>query len=262
MAANNKAGMMPVIRNEYIQSDKVSREVRLVHLSDLHGCLYGINQSTLIQMVSRLSPDAVLMTGDMLERRFDRTITGELFLGLTRHFPCYAVMGNHEFYYKHYKGAANYYKLYGIHLLNGKNRVLRVHGQRVNICGVSDPKNPDEGFLYQMERAFSRIDTDLYTILLSHRPEKSALYRKYPCDLVLSGHAHGGQWIIPGLINGVYAPGQGLFPKYAGGRYDFKGQTQIVSRGLAYHVRVPRIGNPVEIGVINIVPGKSSKVGG
>ena len=100
----------------------------------------------------------------------------------------------------------------------------------------------------------------MYTILLSHRPEKSALYRKYPCDLVLSGHAHGGQWIIPGLINGVYAPGQGLFPKYAGGRYDFKGQTQIVSRGLAYHVRVPRIGNPVEIGVINIVPGERKKI--
>lgn len=262
MAVNNKKGMMPVIRNEYIQSDKVKREMRFVHLSDLHGCIYGRHQSTLIQMILRLSPDAVLMTGDMLEKRFDKSPVGELFSGLSKYFPCYGVMGNHEFYYEHYRGATKYYRTCGIQLLEGKCKVLNVHGQRINICGVSDPKNPDEGFLSQMERAFSQADTDLYTILLSHRPEKSMLYRQYPCDLVLSGHAHGGQWIIPGLINGVYAPGQGLFPKYAGGRYDFKEQTQIVSRGLAYHVRVPRIGNPVEIGVINIVPGKSSKVGG
>ena len=163
-------------------------------------------------------------------------------------------MGNHEFYYNNYAGATKYYKTCGIHLLEGRQETVCLNNQKLIICGVSDPKNPDESFVLQMERAFSKADTDLFTILLSHRPEKSKLYRAYPCDLVLSGHAHGGQWIVPGLINGVYAPGQGLFPKYAGGRYDFQNQTQIVSRGLAYHVRVPRIGNPVEVGVINLVP--------
>lgn len=254
MAVNDKKGIMPVIRNYYIQSDKIDKEVQFVHLSDLHGCIYGNNQRALLQMIYRLSPDAVLMTGDMLEKRFDKASVGELFRGLSKRFLCYGVMGNHEFYYKNYKGAAKYYRTCGIQLLEGRHCKLQLHGQHFNICGVSDPKNPEEGFLFQMERAFLDIDTDLYTILLSHRPEWSEFYRQYPCDLVLSGHAHGGQWAVPKLINGVYAPNQGLFPKYAGGRYDFKGQTQIVSRGLAYHVRVPRIGNPVEVGVINIVP--------
>lgn len=254
MALNNKKGMVPVIRNYYIQSNKIKREVRLVHLSDLHGCVYGAHQKTLIQMLHRLAPDAVLMTGDMLEKRFSKIPVGELFCSLAKKYPCYAVMGNHEFYYNNYAGAAKYYKTCGIHLLEGRQETVCLNNQKLIICGVSDLKNPDESFLLQMERAFFKADTDLFTILLSHRPEKSMLYRAYPCDLVLSGHAHGGQWIVPGLINGVYAPGQGLFPKYAGGRYDFKNQTQIVSRGLAYHVRVPRIGNPVEVGVINLVP--------
>lgn len=254
MAVNHKKGIVPVIRNYYIQSEKIDREVKFVHLSDLHGCIYGSHQRVLLQMILRLSPDAVLMTGDMLEKRFSKAPVGELFCGLAKHFPCYGVMGNHEFYYDNYKGAAKYYRACGIQLLEGRHTELRICGRRFNICGVSDPKNPAEGFLLQMESAFSDIDTDLYTILLSHRPECADLYRQYPCDLVLSGHAHGGQWIVPKLINGVYAPNQGIFPKYAGGRYDFEGQTQIVSRGLAYHVRVPRIGNPVEVGVINIVP--------
>ena len=84
MALNNKKGMVPVIRNYYMQSNKIKREVRLVHLSDLHGCVYGVHQKTLIQMLHRLAPDAVLMTGDMLEKRFSKIPAGELFCSLAK----------------------------------------------------------------------------------------------------------------------------------------------------------------------------------
>ena len=95
--------------------------------------------------------------------------------------------------------------------------------------------------------------TEIFTVLLSHRPELFEIYQKYEFDLVLSGHAHGGQWRIPGLLNGLFAPNQGLFPKYAGGRYDYAGGTMIVSRGLAREsTKVPRIFNRPELVVVDV----------
>ena len=95
--------------------------------------------------------------------------------------------------------------------------------------------------------------TEIFTVLLSHRPELFEIYQKYEFDLVLSGHAHGGQWRIPGLLNGLFAPNQGLFPKYAGGRYDYDGGTMIVSRGLAREsTRIPRIFNRPELVIVDV----------
>ena len=76
-------------------------------------------------------------------------------------------------------------------------------------------------------------------------------YAKYPFDLVLCGHAHGGQWRIPYLLNGLIAPNQGLFPKYAGGQYICGSMTEIVGRGLARDWK-PRLFNPPEIVVVEV----------
>ncbi|MBR4319366.1 MAG: metallophosphoesterase, partial [Oscillospiraceae bacterium] len=92
-----------------------------------------------------------------------------------------------------------------------------------------------------------------YTILLSHRPELFPLYENCQFDLVLSGHAHGGQWRIPYLLNGLYAPNQGLFPEYAGGKYQSGQVTMLVSRGLAREsTKLPRFYNRPELVVIDL----------
>lgn len=89
-----------------------------------------------------------------------------------------------------------------------------------------------------------------YHILLSHHPE---YYPFIPSsiDLVLSGHAHGGQWNYYSFKDrrwkGIFAPGQGLFPKYTSGMYG----KMIVSRGLANTTWVPRICNPTEVVYVN-----------
>ena len=95
--------------------------------------------------------------------------------------------------------------------------------------------------------------------MLAHRPERIKDYLAYGFDLILSGHAHGGQWRIPGLLNGLLAPNQGLFPQYAGGRYDWEGTVFLVSRGLAREsTRVPRIFNPPELVAVDLVPEEGS----
>ncbi len=94
---------------------------------------------------------------------------------------------------------------------------------------------------------------DYYTVLLSHRPEFFELYTEYNFDLVLSGHAHGGQWRIPYILNGLYAPNQGVFPKYAGGEYTENNTTMIVSRGLAREsTLLPRFYNRPELVIIDL----------
>lgn len=92
---------------------------------------------------------------------------------------------------------------------------------------------------------------DSFNILLAHRPEYIEEYGQYPFDLVLSGHAHGGQWRIPYLMNGLIAPNQGWFPKYAGGLYRHGDMTEIVGRGLLLDWK-PRLFNPPEIVVVDI----------
>ena len=94
-------------------------------------------------------------------------------------------------------------------------------------------------------------------LLIAHFPEQIDEYLKGNFDIVLSGHAHGGQWRIPGLIDGVYAPGQGLFPKYTSGVYMHGDTAHIVSRGLwkpSTLIAVPRVFNRPELVIIDIKP--------
>lgn len=91
---------------------------------------------------------------------------------------------------------------------------------------------------------------DGYRILLCHHPEywslREPMLKDRRIDLVLSGHAHGGQWQFMG--RGVFAPGQGLFPKYTGGMHQGQYGSLVVSRGLSNPYKfAPRLGNPCEI---------------
>ena len=129
------------------------------------------------------------------------------------------------------------------------------------IVGVDDPCHwtgnltgyAPEGFLSELSALSQQIEPYKFVILLTHRPELFDLYCRYGFDLVLAGHAHGGQWRIPGLLNGLYAPNQGFFPPLAGGRYERDGTVMIVSRGLAREsTRIPRFYNPPELVMIDL----------
>ena len=148
----------------------------------------------------------------------------------------------------------------GVQPLSGRSVTLTVRGQTVCFAGVDDLdgayQNDPVRYAGALDRATADLSADSYNILLAHRPDAIELYDRYPLDLVLSGHTHGGQVRIPLLLNGLYAPGQGLFPRYAGGQY-LVGDTQmIVSRGLSYYPRLPRIFNPPEVVVVDLQKGE------
>ncbi|MCI8574744.1 MAG: metallophosphoesterase, partial [Oscillibacter sp.] len=161
--------------------------------------------------------------------------------------------GNHEWWSGGAERICRQMEAYGVTVLQGESVSLALNNQTVTICGVDDPDSGQS--VKQLETVGGAVDGSAYTVLIAHRPERFAFYQRYPFDLIVCGHAHGGQWRIPGLLNGLYAPGQGLFPSHAGGRYDFDGGTLLVSRGLAREsTRVPRIFNRPELVVADIIP--------
>ena len=97
-----------------------------------------------------------------------------------------------------------------------------------------------------------------YKLLLCHHPEYFNRYlRPYDIDLIVSGHAHGGQWRIFG--RGVYAPDQSLFPKYTSGVHE---ERLVISRGVVNTVRpIPRFFNPCELVMITVTSREDQKEG-
>ena len=90
-----------------------------------------------------------------------------------------------------------------------------------------------------------------YAILLSHRPELFETYAACGVDLVLSGHAHGGQFRLP-FIGGLIAPNQGLFPKYDAGLFTDGNTNMIVSRGIGNSIIPIRFNNRPEIVLLEL----------
>ena len=236
-----------------IETDKLNKPIRIVFLADLHSCIYGKNQEELILKIEEQKPDLILMGGDIADDEMPHDGTIELIKGISNKYDCYYVTGNHEFWSGEVGAIKNFLREYGVYVLEGERKIVEVKEQFINICGVDDTAIGKAAFKKQLDNAFVSVDRNLFTILLLHRPERFEQVPRHSCDLILSGHAHGGQWRIP-LLGGLFAPNQGFFPKYTSGIYTVNETKMLVSRGLSREsTRIPRIFNPPELVVIDIV---------
>ncbi len=242
-----------IVRTYRIESPKLKSSTTLAVVSDLHNSRYGENEAELIDAVLAAAPDALLMVGDMADGPDELRGALALVRGVADRMPVYYVSGNHE----HDDGDEGMEKIKtllaeaGARILEGESTMLG----EVRICGVDDPI-----FLYrqqwldQLENC--RAEDDTFTVLMSHRPERVERYTP-GFDLVLAGHAHGGQLRLPPLINGLWAPNQGWFPHYAGGEYEIGEGRMIVSRGLAKGW-LPRLFNRPELVIVQLQGAQDS----
>lgn len=236
---------------------------RIALLSDIHSRDFGRGQDQLMRRIRGIRPDLIVVAGDWVDaRRGSLDTCLEQARLLRRIAPVCGVYGNHELRRIADEGRDRI----GPALARAGVQMLRTSGTRVekdgaylNLIGVEDPAGlPERPRRSQMNQAVGEmlarvmhgVAPDDFTILLAHRPEFFALYAGYPIDLVAAGHAHGGQVRLPG-VGGLFAPGQGLFPKYTGGRYDRDGTAMIVSRGLGGYAPV-RICNMPEVVAITL----------
>ncbi|GKX30992.1 phosphoesterase [Vallitalea longa] len=240
-----------------ISSPKINSKIKIALITDLHSCQYGKNQNTLINEINKQKPDLVLYGGDICDDKLPHDNTELLLKAIANKYPSFYVSGNHEFLSGEVNNIKDMFRSYGVTVLEGTYETIEINEQKINICGIDDPninqyanKNT---FYNQLESLESVSDNGYYTILLAHRPQYISTYLSYNFDLVLAGHTHGGQWRIPWLLNGLFAPDQKWFPKYSGGRYNFENGEMIISRGLAREsTRVPRIFNRPELVIIDL----------
>ena len=235
-----------------VETGRAGGTARLALLTDLHSCAYGSGQRELLGALARAKPDLVLFGGDLFDDRIPPAAAMTVARAAAARWPCFYVTGNHEVWSGRAEALCADLAALGVTVLRGTSAEREIGALRLRLCGIDDPAAGRMDA--QLAALTARPDDGRFTVLLAHRPEHTAAYRAGGFDLVLAGHAHGGQWRIPFLLNGLLAPGQGLFPRYAGGLYDLGGGTRmVVSRGLAREsTRVPRLFNRPELVIVTL----------
>ena len=239
--------------------------LRFALVTDLHSCRYGAGQRVLSEAILSLSPDAILLSGDIFDDRLPDDNIKAFLASVARARPCFYVFGNHEHWSERIPELRGILETVGVTVLDGAVRTVEMNGVKVDVCGIDDPTYmTDDEWLGQLASVAAAANSSRLRILLSHRPEYSSAYANYDLDIVCSGHLHGGQWGIPGLGLGVCGPSSGgpapserlLFPRRAGGAYRLNDTTtMVVSRGLAREsTPLPRFFNHPEIVVVDVKP--------
>ena len=241
-------------KNFYRLTDqKITQDARFLLLTDLHSQEFAEDQQELIQEIETLKPDFVLLGGDIFDHRGNIQATITLLDYLGSNYRTYFVTGNHEFAFKSVDAIKKLVKNFNIKVLDGVQCQLTKGDMTFTLSGVDDASRKRD-FKRQLRRVGRSLNTKHYNILLTHQPQKIKEYSQYPFDLILAGHAHGGQIRIPWLNFALYAPQQGFNPTYTDGLHILPNQSILgISRGLAYATtRIPRVLNRPNIVVVDL----------
>ncbi len=211
---------------------------RIVLIADLHNTRFGKQQERLIKHVIHKKPDLIVFSGDQIDRRrYAIEPVLELVAGLKDVAPMYFITGNHEC--KSRYGAMTSQRLIeeGLILLDQRSIPINRENSHIWLTGIGEK-------VTSIEEVFQvlKSPTQDYQILVCHYPHLFDTYVKYGYDLVLAGHAHGGQWRL-GRKQGWFAPDQGLLPSYTKGKFIKEKTTMIVSAGLGNSLFPLRINN-------------------
>ena len=240
---------------------------KIVFLTDLHCNEFDYQNKALIDMIDGCSPDAVFVGGDMLVSRVDSSyeVALDLMRELSRRYRIYYADGNYEMRLKRneevygvaYKEYVHQLKECGVVHLS--NESIMVDSGISAICLTAydmEEKqyrkfHPAPPSLEEMSDALGDADPEFFQVLLAHNPNYFRQYSKWGCDLVLSGHFHGGMVRLP-KIGGVISPQFQLFPKYDAGEYQIGTSIMILSRGLGNHSIKIRLLNRPEVSCITL----------
>lgn len=254
-----------VVKKYAFSSNKIKRSCRLVFLSDLHNKEYDAGNGRLLQAIKALSPDVVLLGGDMMTAKrgasFEKAV--HFILKCAEKYPVYYALGNHEHRTRAY--AKVYDTMYHDYMesfqgskvmfLDNESVLLPEFGVRLTGLTLDmayykrfAKRKLKEGYL---QKTLGRADDFSYQILLAHNPEFFEGYAAWEPDLVLSGHMHGGVARIPGL-KGLLSPSLRPFPRYDGGLFEEYGRCMVISRGLGMHTIPARLFNPGELVLVEL----------
>lgn len=239
-------------------SKKVSANIRIAVISDIHNREYGENNEALISDLRDLKPDLILFLGDMVIRdQDDYQPMLNLVSASAEIAPCYGVLGNHEserIYYRNDKDLPSAFEKAGLKLLRNEQEEIRIGKDTVQLLGVEGTSNGFEEYGWRDFMEKTAINPSSLSILMAHIPTLfEPQLSEYIFDLGIAGHVHGGIVVLP-FIGGLYTDEEGFFPKFTAGKYILSNQqTLIISAGLGDSKPFPpRINNIPELVVIDI----------
>ena len=237
-------GNYHLVVTEYDVELGIGEDLKIVQISDLHNQIFGINESILLDKIKEQDPDIIVVTGDVVDgHHTSYMISKSFFKGAVEICPVYYVTGNHEVSLMGSDGFRDFIldiKSYGVTVLDDQYRDM---GSYI-LAGIGDKS------LWSFS-AYDSFDNTKPVILLAHDPKYTDLFQEIGADLVLTGHIHGGQIMIPGK-GALLSPEFCFFPPYYQGVYDIDGMQLEVSRGLGNSAFPLRINDYPEIVVINV----------
>lgn len=250
-----------VITKSNFSSKKITSDFdgfTIAQISDLHNKSFGNDQAKILNKLKSISPDIIVVTGDLIDRRkYNLDIAMTFISGAVKIAPVYYVSGNHEAWSGNFPLIKKNLEEAGVNILDDIAVELTKGKTSINIVGLSDPDFLTSDYIEgtntskTIEQLKQWSMGKNFKILLSHRPELFDLYSENSMDLVFTGHAHGGQIRIP-FIGGLIAPDQGIFPRYSSGSYIKDSTTMFVSRGLGNSIFPVRVFNRPEIVVVTL----------
>ena len=248
----------------------VSSPLRIVHLSDLHNAEYGKHNETLVKLVAEQHPDLIFISGDMLNSDDEDTeIVTSLISDLSSLAPVYYGYGNHEKSWERRFGKSlrPVLESAGAIVVDSDYVDLEVKGTELRIGGYMGYYHAPH--LTTKDKAQQKVElaffenfqnTDRLKLLINHIPTGWVDWNyvdDYPVDLVFSDHYHGGIVRIPILDQGLYAPYVGWLPPFSKGVYVGTQATCVLSAGLGTERFIPRVNNPPEIVVVDLISPES-----
>ena len=213
---------------------------RIAHVSDLHSAEMGQGNEKLLSILRDAKPDIIAITGDLLDcRDADSSVALAFCKAAVEIAPVYYVTGNHEVRLEteFFNRVMAELRQADVTVMEDEEDILMRGDAAISIAGHQWGDTDEIGQISQF---------DGFTVLLSHPPEDIDAYASAEFDLVLSGHAHGGQFRLP-FIGGLIAPGQGIFPQYDAGLYRVQDTQMVVSRGIGNSTFPLRFNNRPEV---------------
>lgn len=210
---------------------------KIAQISDFHNTNSKRLKEKIIKELKESSPDIIVITGDLIDsRRTNVTIAKEFLEKIVCVAPAYYVFGNHESRKENIQELEKVFSKIGVKILRNEKIKLLKNLELIGLDDVNFFTPTEQGKVLKdaKEKIKEKLDELVsqngnYTILITHRPELIDICSEFHINLVLAGHAHGGQVRIP-FVGGIYSPGQGVFPKYTKGQYVNDKSILIVSR--------------------------------
>lgn len=232
---------------------------RIVQISDLHNAKFGKNNQKLVDRIRECEPDMIVLTGDLVDSNHTNVDRAVQFVDeIVKICPVYYVTGNHEYWLEKSEYDELMDGLIGAGVVILDDQVVEISrgDAKFRLVGLDDKSLADGtlGTLLNNAQDVAHEDSEKneFTVVLAHEPQYLARYAGTGVDLVLSGHAHGGQFRLP-FVGGIVAPDQGFLPEYTAGEYYMNGTEMIVSRGLGNSVIPVRLFNYPEIVCVELV---------